>query len=196
MRSLLMLMLVLASSACSLFSNPYEGADEIEREQMRRVSVPMEAGQVYSVAMGPYAKDDRLFASNYAWAFAVANGTPVIAASSGVIKYAHSEPAKTSRPCDLDPSQAGMSVSIELQDLSLLVYRNIKPLVQKGERVSKGDHLGLVQKNDHKCWPYFVFYALSGHLPGSSIGQTQALLFDQIPGGMLTKGFATKDRFE
>ena len=199
MLKLLSILLILATQyGCALFGDPYTRGSEEDHLKYKRTIIPFRPTQTFEVSQGAFGRDSHAEDGNeYSWDFAVPFGTDVIAVESGRVIDVYQP--KDAKPGGCDPTLANSAHNIKVEHLDGTVaqYVHVDPLIPKGSSVARGETLAKTANNGWLCEPHlhFSIYRSKDHLYDSPNRETVPLYFEQVPGGILTKGFKMTDQF-
>jgi len=197
-RSFLILLILLTQSGCALFGDPYSRDSFDDHLKYKHTMIPLRAAQTFEIIQGAFGRDSHFETGNeYNWDFAVPFGTEVIAVESGRVidVYRPKDPKKGG--CDPSLANSAHNIKIEHLDGTVAQYVHVESLVGKGSRVARGQTIAKTANNGWLCTPHLHFgiYRSSDHLYDSPNRETVPLYFEQVPGGILKKGFRMTDQF-
>jgi len=197
-KSLLILLVLGTHFSCALFSDPYVRGSREDHLKYKRTMLPLRSTQVFHVIQGAFGRDSHDEAGNeYSWDFAVPFGTDVVAVEGGRVIDVFRP--KDSPPGACDPSLANFAHNIKIEHLDGTVaqYVHVEALVAEGSSVTRGETIAKTANNGWLCEPHlhFSIYRSREHLYHSSRRETVPLYFEQVPGGILKKGFKMTDQF-
>lgn len=151
---------------------------------------------MFEVTQGAFGSESHDEEGNeYSWDFAVPKGSDVLAVEAGVVIDVHTPKGQSG--CDPAFARNAHNIKVEHQDGTVAQYVHIEPLVARGSRVAAGQLIARTAINGWICQPHLHFgiYRSRDHLYDSPQRQTIPLYFEQVPGGILRKGFKLTDQF-
>ncbi len=197
-KSLSVLFILTTSYGCAFFSDPYSRGTLDDHLKYKHTIIPLRSTQTFEVTQGAFGRDSHSEKGNeYSWDFAVPFGTEVIAVEGGRIIDVY-EP-NGSRPGGCDPNLANFAHNIKVEHLDGTVaqYVHVNAILPKGSSVTRGQTIAKTANNGWLCQPHLHFsvFRSKDHLYDSPNRETLPLYFEQVPGGILTKGFKMTDQF-
>lgn len=199
MLKLLSVLLILVTQyGCALFGDPYSRGSSDDHLKYKRAIIPLRPTQTFEVTQGAFGRESHSESGNeYSWDFAVPFGTEVIAIESGRIIDIYRP--KDAKPGGCDPSLADSAHNIKVEHLDGTVaqYVHVESMLTKGSSVARGETIAKTANNGWLCQPHLHFsvYRSKKHLYDSPKRETVPLFFEQVPGGILKKGFKMTDQF-
>ena len=197
-KSLSILLVLVTQYGCALFGDPYSRGSSDDHLKFKRSIIPLRSSQTFEVIQGAFGRESHSETGNeYSWDFAVPFGTDVIAVEGGRIIDVYRP--KNSKPGGCDPSLAKFAHNIKVEHLDGTVaqYVHVKSMMPKGSSVARGEPIAKTANNGWLCIPHLHFgiYRSKKHLYDSKNRDTVPLYFEQVPGGILQKGFKMTDQF-
>ncbi len=193
-----MLLILVTQYGCALFGDPYSRSSSDDHLKYKRTIIPLRATQTFEISQGAFGRDSHDEEGNeYSWDFAVSFGTEVIAVEGGRVIDVYQP--KDSKPggCDSSLANSAHNIKVEHLDGTVAQYVHVDPLVPKGSSVARGETIAKTANNGWLCQPHlhFSIYRSKNHLYDSPNRETIPLYFEQVPGGILTRGFKMTDQF-
>jgi hypothetical protein len=138
---------VLASSPAVPLKNTVSNVPE--------VSVPFACGRIHTVSQG-HDTGSHQHNDTYAWDFRMPEGTPIVAAHSGVVRMARGDSNKGG--CDEKMAPFANYVVVSRGDGTETQYLHFSAVVVKvGERVKEGQLIGFSGSTGWSCGPHLHF---------------------------------------
>ncbi len=197
-KSFSILLIFVTQYGCALFGDPYSRGSSEDHLKYKRAIIPLRSTQTFEVTQGAFGRNSHSEVGNeYSWDFAVPFGTDVIAVEGGRVIDVYQPKDSHAGGCDPSLANSAHNIKVEHLDGTVAQYVHVESLLAKGSSVARGETIAKTADNGWLCTPHLHFgiYRSKDHLYDSPNRETVPLFFEQVPGGILEKGFKMTDQF-
>ena len=136
--------------------NRYEDATAEEIAKFIQVGLPLALGTPFSVSQGAFGLNSHNEKGNeYSWDLKVPLGTDVLSIADG--KVIEIFKPSSEGGCDSKFSNSANNVKVEHKDGTVAQYVHVSSRVKLGEKVKKGDVVGVTNMTGWICSPHLHF---------------------------------------